>query len=160
EAGQRVTFSLWGNRLEDKIHDLQAHLDPILILYDSKGRELAANDNYHYAVPLLSYEFREAGTYRIQVRDTTYAGNPNWTYVLQATAGPYATSVLPLAVRPGERAELHASGFNFDKAQSIALDVPSDTRLGPASFPLPTAQGPTLPVPLVVTDLPLAVEDG
>src|SRR4028118_104515 len=88
EAGRRVTFSLWGNRLEDKIHDLQAHMDPILGLHDAAGRELAVDDNAQFADPRLSYEFPEAGTYYLQVRDTTYAGNPNWTYVLQVTSGP------------------------------------------------------------------------
>jgi hypothetical protein len=158
EAGQRVAFSVWGNRLENKIHDLQVHLDPILLLYDARGRELAADDNRLFADPLLLYEFKEAGTYRLQVRDTTYSGNPNWSYVLHATAGPFATSVFPLAVHPGATAELHASGINFDPSQPIRLDVPKDTPIGPLSLPLPTAQGPTPPVPLAVTDLPLAVE--
>ena len=36
KSGQTIAFSLWGNRLENKIHDLQTHLDPILILSDSK----------------------------------------------------------------------------------------------------------------------------
>jgi hypothetical protein len=122
-AGQRITFSLWGNRLENKIHDLQTHLDPIIQLHDAQGRELAVNDNHDFADPMLSYEFKETGTYLIQVRDTTYAGNANWVYV-----------------------------------QAIALEVPADTQLGLQTFPLPTAQGTAPPVPLVVTDLPLAVE--
>jgi hypothetical protein len=160
EAGRRVTFSVWGNRLEDKIHDLQVHLDPILQLFDDRGRELAADDNRLFADPMLSYEFKESGTYLVQVRDTTYAGNPNWTYVLTATSGPIATSVFPMAVRPGAPAELHASGVNFDQNQAIRVDVPGDAKPGPISLPLPTAEGPTQPVPLVATDLPLATESG
>ncbi len=112
-AGQRVTFRLWGNRLENKIHDLQAHFDPILLLHDAQGRELAADDNHDFADPMLSHEFKEAGRYLLEVRDTTYAGNANWTYVLEATRGPYATSVFPLAVNPGATASLRAEGFNF-----------------------------------------------
>jgi hypothetical protein len=111
EAGRRVTFSLWGNRLEDKIHDLQAHMDPILGLHDATGRELAVDDNAQFADPMLSYEFPEAGTYYLQVRDTTYAGNPNWTYVLQATSGPYVTAAFPMAVRPGETAGAEGAGL-------------------------------------------------
>lgn len=158
EAGRRVTFSLWGNRLEDKVHDLQAHIDPILGLHDAAGRELAVNDNALFADPMLSYQFPEAGTYSLQVRDTTYAGNPNWSYVLQVTSGPYVTAVFPMAVRPGAAAELEAIGFNFDPSQTITLEVPSGTPPGPRTFPLPTAGGLSQPVPLVVTDLPPAVE--
>jgi len=160
KPGQRVTLGLWGNRIENKIHDLQQHLDPIVVLHDAQGRELAANDNYDLADPMLSYEFKEGGTYFVEVRDTTYAGNPNWTYVLQATSGPYITSVFPMAVQAGAKAELHAAGYNFDTTQTIALDVPADAKRGPALFPLQTAEGMAVPFPLVVTDLPLTVEKG
>jgi hypothetical protein len=159
-AGQRLTFLVWGNRLENKIHDLQVHFDPILLLHDERGRELAVDDNREFADPRLSFEVKETGTYRLQIRDTSYASNANWTYVLQATAGPVATTVTPMAVNPGGKAELHARGENFDTGQAIALEVPRDVPPGPWLSALPTAQGPTLPVPLVVTTLPVATESG
>jgi hypothetical protein len=159
-AGQRVTFSVWANRLENKIHDLQMHLDPIVSLHDVQGRELAVDDNHDFADPMLSFAFKAAGTYYLQVRDTTYAGNPSWTYVLQATAGPYATSAFPMAVNPGRRATLHAEGFNFDTARAIGLDVPKDAPASPWLTSLPTAQGPTPAFPLVVTPLPVVTEAG
>jgi hypothetical protein len=158
-AGQRITFRVWGNRLENKIHDLQMHFDPILLLHDARGRELAADDNHDFADPMLSYEFKEAGRYLLQVRDTTYAGNANWTYVLEATTGPYATAVFPMAVNPGATAKLKARGFNFDPGQTIALDVPAGLPRGPWLTSLPTAEGPTLVVPLVVTSLPIGLEE-
>jgi hypothetical protein len=159
-AGQRVTFRLWGNRLENKIHDLQMHFDPILILHDAQGRELAADDNHDFADPMLSFEFPAAGHYLLEVRDTSYGGQTNWTYVLEATGGPYVTSVFPLAVNPGGTASLRAEGFNFDPAQTITLAVPETAPRGPWLTALPTAQGPTLALPLVVTPLPLAREEG
>lgn len=158
KSGQRVTFSLWGRRLEHKIHDLQQQLDPILILHDAQGRELAADDNHDLADPMLSYEFKDAGTYRLEVRDTTYGGNANWVYVLEATSGPYVTSVFPLGVNPGAKAQLRAAGFNFDRAQTLELEVPAGLPRGVRTFALPTAQGTSLPVPLAVTDLPLITE--
>jgi hypothetical protein len=157
-AGQKITFSVWANRLENKIHDLQMHFDPIVQLHDAQGRELAADDNHDFADPRLSYEFKEPGTYYLQIRDTTYGGNRNWTYVLQATGGPVVSSVTPMAVNPGSKAILHPKGVNFDPGQAIALEIPRDHPDGPALFSLPTAQGSTLPVSLVVTPLPLAEE--
>ena len=130
-AGQRVTFSVWANRLENKIHDLQMHFDPILSVHEAQGRELAVDDNHDFADPRFSYEFVEAGTYYLQIRDTTYAGNANWTYALQVSAGPAATSVFPMAVNPGAKATVHAQGYNFDPAQPIALDVPERPAAGP-----------------------------
>jgi hypothetical protein len=157
-AGQHVTFRIWGNRLENKIHDLQMHFDPILLLHDASGRELAADDNHDFADPVLSYAFKEAGRYLLEVRDTTYAGNANWTYVLEATAGPFATSVFPLAVNPGASAGLHAQGPNLDPDQTLTLEVPAGLPRGPWLTSLPTAKGSTLAVPLVVTPLPVTLE--
>jgi hypothetical protein len=159
-AGQKITFSVWANRLENKIHDLQTHFDPIVAIHDARGRELAVDDNHDFADPRLTYEFKQAGLYLVQVRDTTYAGNANWTYALQATAGPVATAVFPLAVNPGARTELHALGVNLDPAQVIGLEVPGSLAPGPQLLALPTAQGPTLPVSLVATALPVVAETG
>ena len=159
QAGQTLVFSIWGNRLENKIHDLQTHLDPILTLYDSAGRELAVDDNHDFADPLLIYTCKDSGVYRLQIRDTTYAGNANWTYVLQATAGPYATSVFPLGVNPGSKAELRAGGANLDPLERITLDVAADQVPGPCLFRLPTSRGMTLPTPLVVTKLRVDLEE-
>lgn len=158
KAGQRLTFAVWANRLENKIHDLQLHFDPILVISDANGRELAADDNHDFADPLLSYEFPRDGAYYVQVRDTTYGGNPNWTYVLQATAGPVATSVFPMAVNPGAKAVLHARGPNIDPGEAITLEVPRDLPPGPRLVALPTAKGPTLAAPVVVTALPIVRE--
>ena len=158
KAGQRLTFSAWANRLENKVHDLQAHFDPILQIHDADGRELAADDNHDFADPLLSFAFPKDGTYYLQIRDTTYAGNPNWTYALHATGGPVATAVSPLAVNPGARAELHAKGPNLDASEAIPFEAPAGLPDGPRLFALATSKGPTLPTPLVVTALPVAVE--
>lgn len=160
QAGQTLTFSVWGNRLENVIHDLQAHLDPILQLHDASGRELAADDNRDYADPLLIHRFEQAGTYYLQVRDTTYAGNANWSYVVMVSAGPYARSVFPMAVRPGACNLLKSVGPGIDPAESITLCLASDVPPGLRLFPIETAAGETPPVPLLVTNLPTAVEEG
>src|SRR5262249_38674859 len=55
EAGEMLTFEVLCARIQDKIHDLQKHADPMLTLYDADGRELAANDDFYFADPLLSY---------------------------------------------------------------------------------------------------------
>ena len=159
-AGQTTAFSLWGNRLENKIHDLQTHLDPILVLYDSKGRELASDDNHDFADPLLIHTFKDSGTYFVQVRDTNYAGNANWTYVLHARSGPHVTSVFPMVVNPGMKAELSGQGVNFDRSKPLALDVPADAKDGPRWFPLVTDRGRSQPFPVVVTSLPIIAESG
>lgn len=160
EAEQWITFSVWANRLEDKIHDLQAHFDPILAIHDASGREIAVDDNHDFADPRFSFQFKEAGDYALQIRDTSYAGNRNWTYVLQVSGGPAATSVFPMAVNPASKAVLSGRGVNFDVARPITVDVPAGVTTGAHPFALSTAQGATLAFPLVVTTFPLVTEVG
>jgi hypothetical protein len=156
--GQRVAFEVWGNRLENKIHDLQTHLDPILSLHDSTGRELATADNNRFADPLLSYQATQSGTYFLQVRDTTYAGNPDWSYALHAVTGPAATFAFPMAVNPGTTADLELRGPSSDEMTSASVKVSSDLKPGCHLFALLRSKGGSLPVTLVVTPLPIARE--
>lgn len=44
KAEQVLTFEVTCARIQDKIHDLQKHADPILTLFDADGRELAVAD--------------------------------------------------------------------------------------------------------------------
>src|SRR3954453_21558878 len=84
-SGQALTFEVHCARLQDKIHDLQKHADPMLTLYDADGRELAANDDFYFADPLLAHTFARAGDYYVQVRDSKYDGDPRWVYALTVT---------------------------------------------------------------------------
>lgn len=153
-AGQEVTFAVMCARLEDKIHDIAPHADPLLILTDMTGRELARNDDYYRADPLLHYKFATAGAYVVQLRDVGYGGNPNWVYRLDITSRPYVISTVPCAVRPGQSADLHLVGFNLGGTQSAHLDVPANTPYGLRMMPLKLPNGTTNLVPLLVTDAP------
>ena len=89
------TFEVLCARLQDKIHDLQKHADPILTLLDASGRELAANDDFYFADPLLTYTFQHDGNYTLQLRDSKYDGDPAGN---QLTGRP-GTSVATHATR-------------------------------------------------------------
>ena len=158
EKGQRVTFEVWGNRLENKIHDLQTHLDPIVSLHDQNGRELAAADNTQFADPVLSFQIPAAGTYFLQIRDTTYTGDPSWSYALHAMSGRVTTAVFPLAVNPGTTAHLATIGPGEESPRSTDLRIPGDVPPGEHYFSLAAVGGGSLPVLLVATTLPVIAE--
>ena len=84
EAGQTITFQVRCQRLQDKIHDLQAHADPILFLRDLRGSVLAMSDNAFFADPFLTYRVEQAGEYLLEIRDVRYQGNIDWTYCIEA----------------------------------------------------------------------------
>ncbi len=164
-AGQEITFVVQCARLLDKIHDLQEHADPVLILRDLNGLELARNDDYYRADSLLHYKFDKAGQYIIQIRDVNYQGNPFWMYRLTLTTSPYVTSVVPCAVVPGTGSDLRVSGFNLggtaagsaNSTGTAHVDVPAGTPPGIWTATLKMSNGTTNAISLLVTAAPQTV---
>jgi hypothetical protein len=159
-AGEELVFAVQCARLEDKIHDIAPHADPMLVLFDATGNELARNDDYYRADSLLHYKFEKAGEYRIQIRDVNYQGSPHWVYRLNVTARPYVTSVIPCAVQAGKSMDVRVLGWNLGGAQTARVDVPAGTPAGLWDTPLKLPNGTTNWVPLLVTDAPQAGFEG
>jgi hypothetical protein len=158
EKGEWVSFEVWGNRIENKIHDLQTHFDPILTIHDATGRKIAVADNTYAADPLLSFRAPVTGVYGLEIRDTTYSGNASWCYVLASMKGPVATSVHPMAVNPGSASAIEVRGPGFERPKTITLPVPKGISLGEHLLSLSHVGGGSRPIPMVVTDHPIVVE--
>jgi hypothetical protein len=156
EAGQTFTFEVLCARIEDKIHDLQKHADPMLTLYDTEGRELAANDDFYFADPLISHTFTKAGDYFIQIRDAKYDGDPRWVYALLVTDRPHATHVYPMAGNPGQTLEVEPIGSARLTHPKVALQAPA--KPGLQTVQLDLGNGKTEPVPFLVSTLAQVVE--
>lgn len=156
EAGQSFTFHVRGQRLEDKIHDLQNHLDPILFLRDTSGSVVAMSDNFFYADPFLAHTFTQAGDYTLEIRDVRYQGNVYWEYAIEAHARPLIAQVTPLAVNADQATEVQLTGWNLGDAKSVPLFAAGS--LGHRHLTLPLSDGPSNPVPVYVTDQPLLAE--
>jgi hypothetical protein len=156
EAGQTLTFELFCARLQDRIHDLQKHAKPMLTLYDGEGRELAANDHFYFADPLLSYTVSKSGTYYIQVRESTYDGDPRWVYALRATNRPYVTHVYPMAANPGQVIEVEPVGSAKAVQPRVKLQAPKEPGLHQVQLDLDGFK--TNPVTFLVSPLPQVLE--
>lgn len=78
EAGQSFVFHVRSQRLQDRIHDLQAHSDPILTIRNAQGSTIASADNEFQGDPFLCHRFEQAGEYFLEVRDVRYSGNQYW----------------------------------------------------------------------------------
>jgi hypothetical protein len=156
EAGQTLTFEVYGARLQDKIHDLQKHADPMLTLYDAEGRELAANDDFYFADPMISHKFAKTGDYYIQVRDSKYDGDPRWVYALIVTNRPYASHVYPMAGNPGQTIEVEPVGSARAMQAKVPLKVPD--RPGLHQIQLDVSGTKTNPIGFVVSTLPQVME--
>ncbi len=158
-----LTFHCLAMRLEDRIHDLQTHVDPIIAIRSAKtGSTLAMADNTYAADPFLSHSF-EPGEYLLEVRDVRYEGNKYWNYAIEISDRPYVSQVYPAMVSVGQTTQLQLVG---EYLAAAAAEYPA-----PAALPNPNggdsctiqvslaSTGSTLnPVPVVVTTLPVTVE--
>jgi hypothetical protein len=155
-AGQVLTFEVHCARIQDKIHDLQKHADPLLAVFDSTGKELAANDDGYFADPVLTFRAPAAGEYQVQIRDAKYDGDPRWVYALAVTDRPYVSHIFPMAANPGKSIDVEPVGSAKLLKPVWALTVPGE--LGVQTVSLNADGRATNPAPLVVTDKPLVTE--
>lgn len=159
DAGQAFTFHVRSSRLQDRIHDLQNHSDPILMLRNAAGSTLAASDNHFFGDPLLSYRFEHAGEYLLEIRDVRYEGNQYWEYCIEAHSRPFIETAFPLAVARGQSSPIELVGYQLPTSpMTLECVAPMESPVGPQTLRLPMGTDLTDPVPLVVSDLPLALE--
>jgi len=155
-AGQVVTLEVQGARLQDKIHDLQKHLDPFIAVLDMDGRELAASDDAYFADPTTSFKAPRDGDYLVLIRDAKFEGDPRWSYALSITDKPYVAQVYPMALNPGREALVEPVGSA--KLLKPVWPITPPIRPGVYAIPLTYPGGETNPAPIVVTNLPLISE--
>lgn len=151
-AGRVLTLEVFCARIQDKIHDLQKHADPLVRVFDADGRELAAGDDDFFADPVLAFPVPKDGEYLIEVRDSKYDGDPRWTYALAVTDRPYAAHTFPFAANPGQSVTLEAVGAG------TPLAVTAPTRPGLQTVTAKVNGVETNAFPLIVTPLPLVTE--
>jgi hypothetical protein len=154
EAGQAIAFEVVCARLQDKIHDLQKHADPLLAVFDAEGRELAANDDFYFADPLLLFKAPKAGDYFVQVRDSKYDGDPRWVYALLATDRQYVSHCFPMAGNPGQTVAVEAVGSV--PGARFTVTVPSAPGLHLVQFDSP--RGRLNPIAFISSPLPQVLE--
>lgn len=155
-AGRVVTFEVYCARIQDKIHDLQKHADPLIAVYDPDGRELAANDDTYYADPVLAFTPPKDGEYVIAVRDAKYDGDPRWAYALAITDKPYAKHLFPLGVTHGAATPVEPVMTDGSKPKWTFRTVAA--AMGPQLVVIATDGATLNPAPAVVTNLPTVLE--
>lgn len=154
----KLTFHVQCMRCQDRIHDLQAHSDPIISLRNSSGTVLAMNDNFFYGDPLLNYEFTTPGEYSLEIRDVRYTGNNYWQYSIEIHDRPFVTNAHPLRVTAGRPTTLSLVGFNLPENATTSISMPADAAEGPQWITVSIAGQQTTPFPVFVSKLPDGLE--
>ena len=155
-AGQRLSFEVLGRRLGSAF-------DPQLTLYDAKtGVEMPgghSNDAPGLQTdPRLTYVFKAAGDYLVEIRDVSYRGGEDFGYRLRVGDFPCATSPLPLAAKRGSKVSVQFAGTQVEGVAPVEVTVPATGTEGIYVSP----KGPNglygWPVLLTVSDLEETLE--
>ena len=160
-AGQKLTFHTRCMRLQDRIHDLQQHANPILTLRNSAGSTVATADNELFGDPLLSCEIPADGAYFLEVRDVRYQGNKYWEYSIEVSEQPYVLTSFPVAIQSDSPEPCELIGTNLPAGAAERQGIPTDrvrysTNREQRVF---TWQGQTTnPVARLRTHLPVVLE--
>jgi len=135
EAGQTLVVSV-------EAYTLASPIDAVLRLIDSRGVQVALNDDYRTLDPLLEWKADSAGTYILQVygfaypaiSDVKFTGSNACVYRLRISRGPCLHYALPLGVQRGARTRLRLFGWNLGTTPGTDLEfdgteMPAETRL-------------------------------
>jgi hypothetical protein len=157
-SGESVTFYVEASAAESE-------LDSMLTLRDSRGRQVAENDDFLGKDAALAYTAPAAGEYVLELREVDAGGGPEYGYRLFATRAPLVRCTYPLAAAPGMLADVSLFGLNlggagktsdgyavpFDATQA-RVQVPAE---GPGTrhFRVATPSGETNPFALRILDV-------
>jgi hypothetical protein len=122
KAGQRVSFEVLGRRLGSAF-------DPeIRVLHPKTGRELTySNDSPGLQTDArLTYTFKDAGDYILEIRDVAYKGGPDYWYRLRIGDFPCATTPIPMAIKRGAKASVQFAGPNVEGVAAVEVTAPTD----------------------------------
>lgn len=118
-AGQRLVISAVARQLIPYIADaVPGWFQPVMVLQDAKGREVAYSDDYRFKPdPLILCEIPYDGEYLLSITDAIYRGREDFVYRVTIGEMPFVTSIFPLGGRLGAVPEIQTRGWNLQGAQ-------------------------------------------
>lgn len=112
KAGARLLVDCQARRIDSRF-------DPMLVLYDQAGQELASAHDGSHRDTLLDYTLPGDGEYVVEVRDFVYSGGGDYFYRLVIGAGPHVDFVLPPAGLPGSNEAYEIYGRDLPGGQPV-----------------------------------------
>ena len=150
--GERVVLEVEGRRVASA-------LDPVLLVLDSEGKQVARNDD----APGIGVDSRldlslPGGDYYAVVHDARFSRQDQNFYRLKIGVFDYAEGVFPLGWQRGEKVQVQLVGGSPAGPREVPLDLSGVDR----NFVMLQAPGTpgALPVPFVVGDLTERLERG
>ncbi len=147
--GQRLVISTQARQLVPYVADaVPGWFQPVLALYDDKGRELAFADDYRFKPdPIILFNVPQDGEYVFEIRDSLYRGREDFVYRITVGDVPFVTNLYPLGGQVGAVLTPNMDGWNVqdadltspDRNAAPGLQWLAASRLGYRSIPVPFA---------------------
>jgi hypothetical protein len=152
--GQRLVISTKARQLIPFIADaVPGWFQPVLVLYDINGREIAFNDDYRFRPdPTLLFEVPSDGEYVVAIYDSIYRGREDFVYRLSIGELPLVTSLFPLGRRAGTMVKPKIKGWNLHGA--VTSPPPKETDPGACLLSTCANGAVSDPVPFAIDELP------
>lgn len=158
DASKTFCFHVTCMRLQDRVHDLQVHADPILTIRDANGSIVATADNVLYADPLICHTFNREGDYWLEIRDVRYQSNAYWEYSIEINERPFVSTSFPVGVAANKKASLELIGYGIGANSHVDIETGPSKRDGIQKVPTRVSATQTRTLPLVVSEHPLVDE--
>ena len=128
--GQRLVLDTLGRQLIPFIADaVPGWFQPVLALYDAKGKEVAYEDDYRFKPdPTILYEVPKDGEYVLEIHDSIYRGREDFVYRVTLGELSFVTSLFPLGRPVGEPGAIQMKGWNLQDA--VLSAPPQDAPAG------------------------------
>ena len=118
KKGERFTIDCFAYRLDSQ-------MTPMLSLSTASGKDLMLSKPYHHRTdPFLDFIVPTDGEYVVGVHDMTFRGG--LPYRLVVSNLPHIEQVFPMAIVPGEKAELTFFGRNLPGGKASAWKIHED----------------------------------
>jgi hypothetical protein len=157
--GQKLVITVAARQLIPYISDaVPGWFQATLSLYDSKGRELAYDDDFRFNPdPVVYREIPADGEYIIEIKDSIYRGREDFVYRITIGETPFVTSIFPLGGPVGSKATVELKGWHLPSA-AWTLDTRS---LTPGIHPFAVRKGNRISniLPFALDTLPECLAD-
>lgn len=152
--GQRLVISTLGRQLIPYIADaVPGWFQPVLTLYDSKGKEVAFADDYRFRPdPVILFEVPKDDEYVFAITDAIYRGREDFVYRITIGESPFVTSLFPLGRQVGTSVTPKIKGWNLQEAELTPF--PKDSAPGIQSLTATRKAVVSNPVPFAIDNLP------
>ncbi len=102
-----------------------------LTVVDARGIEVASAQSFRFSPdPLLVFDVKQTGEYRLHVRDALYRGREDFVYRVSAGKISFVSGIAPLGAPKGSRADVKIFGWNLP-GDRASITVPEEAGIYP-----------------------------